>query len=288
MQKLQKENENLKEENQKSTSKCSLLEDECRSLKEECEQLKASPTQSTYLAEESLQNDNAKVKYYTGLPNFEALMALFSYVNSSIQSNSRHALTCFQQFILVLVKLKLNPGDQDLAFRFGVNQSTVSRYFKKWIDVIYIRLCPLVKCPDRGELLQTMPMEFQKRYGKCVIIIDCFEVFMERPTNLTAHAQIWSNYKHHNTAKFLIGISPQGAITFISKGWGGRVSDVFLTEHCGLEKLSPGNLILADRGFNIHDSADLFCAEVKLPPFTRGKKQLSQADVDIAHQLSRV
>lgn len=178
------------------------------------------------------------------------------------------------------MKLKLNPGDQDLAFRFGVNQSTVSRYFKKWIDVMYVRLCPLVKWPDRGKLLQTMPMEFRKRYhGKCVIIIDCFEVFMERPTNLTAHAQIWSNYKHHNTAKFLIGISPQGAITFISKGWGGRfrVSGVFLTEHCGLlEKLSPGDLILADRGFNIYDSAGPFCAEVKLPPFTRGKSSLAK------------
>ena len=66
------------------------------------------------------------------------------------------------------------------------------------------------------------------------------------------------------------------------------MSDVFLTEHCcPLEKLSLGDLILADRGFNIHDSAGLFCAEVKLPPFTQRKKQLRQADVNIACQLSR-
>ena len=44
---------------------------------------------------------------------------------------------------------------------------------------------------------------------------------MERPTNVKAHAQTWSNYQHHNTAKFLIGIAPQGVITFISKGWAG-------------------------------------------------------------------
>ena len=48
---------------------------------------------------------------------------------------------------------------------------------------------------------------------------------MERPTNVKACAQRWSNYKHHNTAKFLIGIASQGAITCISKGWGGHVLD---------------------------------------------------------------
>ena len=35
---------------------------------------------------------------------------------------------------------------------------------------------------------------------------------MERPKGLMAKAQTWSNYKHHNTVKFLIGISPQGSI----------------------------------------------------------------------------
>ena len=80
-----------------------------------------------------------------------------------------------------------------------------------------------------------------------MIIIDCFEIFVERATDLKARAQTWSNYKHHNTVKFLIGITPQGTISFISKGWGGRVSDRYLTEKCGLlEKLLPGDVLLAE------------------------------------------
>ena len=72
--------------------------------------------------------------------------------------------------------------------------------------------------------------------------------------------------------KFLIGISPQGVITYISKGWGGRVSDRHLTENCGiLELLLPGDKVLADRGFNIQEAVGLYCAEVKMPPFTKGK-----------------
>ena len=45
---------------------------------------------------------------------------------------------------------------------------------------------------------------------------------------------------------------------------------------------------IADRGFNIQEAAGLYCAEVRLPPFTKGKKQLNKIDVDFARQLSRV
>ena len=114
-------------------------------------------------------------------------------------------------------------------------------------------------------------------------------VFIERPSSLVARAQTYSNYKSHNTAKYLIAITPQGTISFVSKGWGGRVSDRHLTEECGLlQYLYPGDQILADREFNIKDSVGFCCAEVKLPAFTRGKKQLSQLEVDTTRQLARV
>ena len=120
--------------------------------------------------------------------------------------------------------------------------------------------------------LKTMPLEFRRHFRQCVIIIDCFEIFIERPTALLPRAQTWSNYKHHNTIKYLIGVTPQGSIGFISKGWGSRTSDVHLTENSGLlEKFMPGDIVLADRGFTIEDTVKrLYCAEVKLPAFTKG------------------
>ena len=43
---------------------------------------------------------------------------------------------------------------------------------------------------------------------------------------------------------------------YVSKAWGGRVSDEYITEHCDiLDKLLSGDLVLADRGFTIQDSA---------------------------------
>ena len=108
--------------------------------------------------------------------------------------------------------------------------------------------------------------------------------------SLTARAQTWSNYKKHNTVKYLIGITPQGSILFISKGWGGRVSNVHLTEHSDLlQNLLPRDVILADRGFTIQESVGMLCAEVKIAtPFTKGKKQLSKLEIDTTRELSQV
>ena len=67
-----------------------------------------------------------------------------------------------------------------------------------------------------------MPVCFQESFGEKVLtIIDCFEVFIKRPSNLEAQATTWSNYKHKSTVKVLLRITPQGAISFVSDTWQG-------------------------------------------------------------------
>ena len=62
----------------------------------------------------------------------------------------------------------------------------------------------------------TLPTAFQAYpWRKTASIIDCFEVFIERPSSPLASALPWSNYKHSNTVKYLISITPHGFISFI-------------------------------------------------------------------------
>jgi hypothetical protein len=146
----------------------------------------------------------------------------------------------------------------------------------------------LILWPDREEIQMSMPMEFRKYFGvKISIIIDRFEIFINRPSNLLARAETWSKYKHHNTVKYLIGITPQGAISFLSCGYGGGVSDKHLTKSCGLlNKLLQGDIVLADRGFDITESFGLCCAEVNIPAFAKGKKQLSPLELESTRKIA--
>ena len=59
---------------------------------------------------------------------------------------------------------------------------------------------------DRGAVRRTLPKCFEKKFRDCIYIRDCSEIFIERAKNLTARAQTWSNHKHNNTIKYLVGL----------------------------------------------------------------------------------
>ena len=64
---------------------------------------------------------------------------------------------------------------------------------------------------------------------------------------------------------------------------------MFLTENSGLLKnLIPGDIVMADRGLPIQDAVGLFCAEVKIPAFTEGRKQLSAYDLEQTRNIAHV
>jgi len=161
-------------------------------------------------SEEALFNDE-KVLLLTGLPNFKVLKALYSHVVATLPVEGTGKLTLFQQFVCSLMKLRLNCPGPFLASLFDVSAGSVSRIIVKWLVQMDVRLQELIIWLDCESVQKTMPECFQESFGERVaIIIDHFEIFIERPSNLQARTSTWSNYKHHNTAKVLIGILPQG------------------------------------------------------------------------------
>ncbi|XP_072300208.1 uncharacterized protein [Eucyclogobius newberryi] len=78
----------------------------------------------------------------------------------------------------------------------------------------------------------------------------------------------------------LIGDYSSGYKLIISKGWGGLVNDKHITNNCGFNNVLPGDVIFADRGFDVGDSVGLYNCTLKIPAFTRGKKQLDPLDVE--------
>ena len=89
--------------------------------------------------------------------------------------------------------------------------------------------------------------------------------------------------------KYLIGIIPHGTISFVSEAWGGYVSDKVISKEGGiLSQLLPGDLVLADKKFNIGDLVAEYGAEAVLPAFTTGTSQFSAKKVLESRELARV
>ena len=86
------------------------------------------------------------------------------------------------------------------------------------------------------------------------MIIDCTDIFIEKPSCFRAQSDTYSSYKSHNTAKGLVDISPNGAVTFVSELYGEHCSDKTIVEDCGiLELLEEGDSVMADIGFEVQD-----------------------------------
>ena len=85
-----------------------------------------------------------------------------------------------------------------------------------------------------------------------------------------------------------IGITPSGAISFLSKCWGGQATDKCITMNSGFLRLLEPDVILADRGFDIGDDIALHGAKLVIPSFTRGKKQLSMQEVEYSKRITKV
>ena len=116
-------------------------------------------------------------------------MLLFSFVSSVFPSSPKQSLKAAQELLLTLMKLRLNLSDKFLAYLFGIHQSTVSRVFHRWIHAMASRLQLLILWPEREDLRRSLSMDFRTFFKNCVSIIGCFEVFIERPSDLKARAQ---------------------------------------------------------------------------------------------------
>ena len=180
-----------------------------------------------------------------------------------------------------------------LADQVGVkDRTTFSDIFWKWINIIYTNLSFLVKWPDRETMSMTIPPTTRQMYPRLTSIVDCFEIFIEKPKTHHVRAQTYSQYKKNTTVKVFIACSPLGAVIYLSPVWGGRASDVEIVRKSGFISPNlhlPGDQILADRGFTLKEDFASQCGAALLyPAFTKGRNQMTAREVEQSRKLSSV
>lgn len=183
-----------------------------------------------------LKTNASKIKYWTRQS---------SRLDKSWQQRGKRKpgkprkLTLFQEFTLTLLRFRLGLNTYVLGMLFGIPQSLVSSIFASWISFMKQELSPLLKWPSREKNDKHM----SPKYPKTRVIIDVTEFFysvLEIP-----QLKVTPGLKSKNTFKALtcICITPNGAFSFVSDLWSGKISDRCITEKSGfLDYIERGTI----------------------------------------------
>ena len=106
------------------------------------------------------------------------------------------------------------------------------RRYVTWLQVLAFALARLFPQPDEELIWSVAPPKFKKLYSRLVGIIDCTECKTQTPSEKLAQRALWSEYKHNNTIKYLVIVSPSGATVYVSPAFPGRISDPQICHAC--------------------------------------------------------
>ncbi|XP_077532049.1 uncharacterized protein LOC144144464 [Haemaphysalis longicornis] len=267
-----------------------LLKKKVVKLEAECRKLK-----SQLLAVDSL--DNSVFKFYTGLANKGQFDALYGLVKDNAERmmypwNDQPAketgrdreLSKREELFLVLFRLRTGSSTKETARNFGVSEATVSRTFCAWINLLDKQLSAMTTVPTLEQVKENLPESF-KFFPNTRIVLDCTEVRIQKSTKLTAQRQTYSPYKHYNTFKALVGVTPDGYVSFVPDLWGGHTSDTEVVQKSGiLEILQPGDGVMVDKGFRLENLVPPGVT-VHIPPFKKAP-QFSREQVGATRKLA--
>ena len=281
-----------------SRKEAAVAKEELRNVKAEAaqqlEEIKKQAAYKAILSKFGLERfgvDNESIKFYTGFPSNEHIFfsfikpsaELMTYCYASGERENRPAsrnMLLIDEMFMFLVWLKLGLFEQDLADRFEIHISSVSRKLVTWSNFLYFFLGSQIIWPSRVDVDRCMPEGFRKLYPSTRVILDCTEIFVQTPTSLLLQSQLYSSYKSNTTLKGLIGITPCGAICLVSTLYTGGISDKEIPGCSGiLDLLEAGDSVMADKGFDIGNMLQEYNVELNIPPFLENQGQFSTQDV---------
>lgn len=211
------------------------------------------------------------------------LLPIKYYENKPVKS-----LEFEDQLLMLLMKLRHNHTYEDLGVRFGVAKSTAFKIVQSLLPVLHAVVFQslLQEIPSLRKNKESMPAAFQQKFTCCRMVLDCTEMRCQVPRSMAEQKLVWSAYKHFTSGKVLLGVAPNGTVTYCSDVYPGSTSDKALVQHCGiLNSFKVGDMILADKGFLIGDILPPGVS-VNMPPFLV-TPQFSEQDVLKTRNVAR-
>ena len=228
---------------------------------------------------QSLSHDVLRME--TGLPTKEVFDIVVKYVvrfKDNIRYYSRwkvESINLEDEVLITLMKLKQNYTNLHLAQLFSCSVSTISTFVHVLHATSFDDLMKTI--PSRDKNKSCSPSSFS-HFSSCRIAIDCTDVEIAVPRLMSKQSATYSSYRGMNSFKALVGVAPNGVITYVSDLFPGSVSDKVIVQKSGLLRhFVADDLVLADKGFLIQDIVPVGVS-VNVPPFlNHGKLTESEA-----------
>ncbi|XDV13807.1 hypothetical protein PO909_002134, partial [Leuciscus waleckii] len=238
-------------------------------------------------------------RYYTRFPSYEHFMAFWNLIQEAtsrivrvtsgqknLSTSTSTKLLPIDELFLFLNYLSTGCTQRELAHKFYIHRATVSRIVVTWSNFLYTLLGSLSIWMTSGSVRANCPTDFHGTYENTQVILDCTEMRCQTPTSLLLQSEVFSTYKSHCTFKALIGMSPHGALTFVSALFEGSISDKEIFRHSGITSLlTPDMEVMVDKGFLIDE---LVSGKVHRPAFMSKQDQMSEVDVLKTQAIARL
>ncbi|XP_063976550.1 uncharacterized protein LOC135162241 [Diachasmimorpha longicaudata] len=223
--------------------------------------------------------DDAELSTFTGIHSFELLNTIEELVQTIDRAScASTTLPLRETIIMTFMKFKQNSSYTMLALLFRCSIDTCKQRIVKMIDLLDRCLKPSIVWPSKENILQNLPLSF-KGLENVRVVVDCTEIKIQKPSKLCCQIQSYSYSKTSYTIKFMTGVTPAGLISFVSKAYGGRVSDNMILQQSGiLEKMDKNDIVMADKGFTVEDLCRKNDVTLLTPFFLRNKKQFTKTE----------
>lgn len=263
--------ENLKRP--ESTTKEIILEAELQQAKSEIIDLqeKKGYLQKHYTVS-TLSEDVLRME--TGLPTKDVFHIVVNYTIRFEQSINYFAgwrvesISFEDQIFITLMKVRQNYTNLHLAQLFNCSISTIANIVTTFIHVLHSILFTdlMTSIPSRDKNKLSAPSSFSQ-FGFCRIVIDCTDIEIATPALMSQQNATYSSYRGMHSFKVIVGVAPNGVITYVSNLYPGSISDKAIVQQSGfLNHLTTGDMVLADKGFVIQDLVPNGVS-VNIPPF---------------------
>ena len=88
--------------------------------------------------------------------------------------------------------------------------------------------------------------------------------------------------------KKLVFCTKAGSISYVSPAYGGLATDRYIVEDTNISsRLTPGFMVLFDKGFNVQDLFLQKQVKCELPPFLRSKRKFTRSEVYHGKRVAR-